>query len=119
MMEVLQQRKYLQFILLIAVFLLLCMFIAPSDGNWLWRLPPLLKQMPVVINNSVDFLMFEWLPIEVYDPEIEEYEQKALLREITRVISDIVLFMIEFVREILLGGVKTVSYTHLTLPTKA
>ena len=108
MMEVLQQRKYLQFILLIAVFLLLCMFIAPSDGNWLWRLPPLLKQMPVVINNSVDFLMFEWLPIEVYDPEIEEYEQKALLREITRVISDIVLFMIEFVREILLGGVKTI-----------
>ena len=108
MMEMLQQRKYLQFILLIAVFLLLCMFIAPSDGNWLWRLPPLLKQMPVVINNSVDFLMFEWLPIEVYDSEIEEYEQKALLREITRVISDIVLFMIEFVREILLGGVKTI-----------
>ena len=73
MMEMLQQRKFLQFILLIAVFLLLCMLIAPSDGNWLWRLPPLLKQMPVVINNSVDFLMFEWLPIEVYDPEIEEY----------------------------------------------
>lgn len=108
MIELLRERKPLQFLLLIVVFILMCMFIAPSDGNWLWRLPPLLKQLPLIINNSVDYLMFEWWPIEVYDPDIEEFEQKPLLREITRAISGAVLFMIEFVREILLGGVKTI-----------
>ncbi|OED40116.1 glycine/betaine ABC transporter [Chromatiales bacterium (ex Bugula neritina AB1)] len=107
-MEALQEKKYLQFALLIVVFLFLCVVIAPSDSNWLWRLPPLLKQLPIIINNSVDYLMFEWWPIEVYDPDIEEFEQKPLLREITRGISGFVLFLIEFVREIMLGGVKTI-----------
>ena len=66
----------------------------------------------MVINNAVDYLMFEWWPIEVYDPEIEEYEEKPLIRQFTRSISGAVLFLIEFVREILLGGVKTiVSFT--------
>lgn len=108
MIEALQNRKYLQFFLLIAVFLLLCLLVPQSDGNWLWRLPPLLSQLPIIINNSVDYMMFEWWPIEVYDPDIEEYEQKPLLREITRGISGVVLFLIELVREILLGGVKTI-----------
>nr|MBX2826130.1 ABC transporter permease subunit [Gammaproteobacteria bacterium] len=108
MIDALKERKYLQFLLLLCVFLVLCAVIAPSDSNWLWRLPPLLKEMPRVINDSVDFMMFEWWPIEVYDPDIEEFEQKPLLREITRGISGVVLFLIEFVREILLGGVKTI-----------
>ena len=52
--------------------------------------------------------MFEWWPIEIYDPEIEEYEQKPLVQEITRAISRGMLFSIEFIREILLGGKKTI-----------
>ncbi len=108
MIEALASRKYLQFLLLIAIFLLLCLLIPESDGNWLWRLPPLFSQLPLIINNSVDYMMFEWWPIEVYDPDIEEYEQKPLLREITRGISSVVLFLIELVREIMLGGVKTI-----------
>lgn len=108
MMELLQERKYLQFLLLIVVFLILCVVVTPSDGNWLWRLPPLLKDLPLAINNGVNFVMFEWWPIEVYDADIEEYEQKPLMKEITRSVSNVVLFMIELVREILLGGVKTI-----------
>jgi len=108
MMEVLRSRKYLQFILLLIVFALMCILIKPSDSNWLWRLPPLLKQLPIMINNAVDFMMFEWWPIEVYDPDIEEYEQKPLLRQVTRSVSGFILFLIEFVREIFLGGVKTI-----------
>ena len=108
MLAALQQRKSLQFLLLLIVFLLLCMFVPQSDANWLWRFPPLLKELPTVINDSVNFLMFEWLPIEVYDPDIEEFEQKPLVGEITRAISRSVLFMIELVRELLLGGVKTI-----------
>ena len=108
MIDALKSSKFLQFLLLIAVFIFLCQVIAPSDGNWLWRLPPLLKELPLIINNSVNYVMFEWWPIEVYDSEIDEYEQKPLMREITRSISGVVLFMIELVREILLGGVKTI-----------
>ncbi|MBS34413.1 MAG: glycine/betaine ABC transporter [Thiotrichales bacterium] len=108
MIAALAQRKSLQFGLLLVVFAILCIVIAPSDSNWLWRLPPFFKELPLIINNSVDYLMFEWWPIDVYDPDIEEYEQKPLVREFTRSASGFVLFLIEFVREILLGGVKTI-----------
>jgi len=108
MIDVVRERKSLQFILLIIVFLLLCWLITPAEGNLLWRLPPLLKNLPLWINGSVDFLMYEWWPIEVYDPDIEEYEQKPLFKEFTRAVSGVVLFCIELVREILLGGVKTI-----------
>lgn len=112
MIELLQERKYLQFLLLIATFLLMCMLIPATDGNWLWRLPPLLKQFPITINDSVNFLMNDWWLIDVYDPDIKEYEQKPLMRQVTRSIAGVVLFMIEFVRELMLGGVKTiVSFT--------
>jgi len=112
MMELLQERKYLQFLLLIIVFLLLCMLVPATEGNWLWRLPPLLKQFPIFINDSVNFMMNDWWLIEVYDADIKEYEQKPLMREITRSIADVVLWMIQFVRELMLGGVKTiVSFT--------
>lgn len=97
-----------QFLALIVLFLVLCVLISPSESNPLWRLPPLLKQLPYAINDGVQFLLFEWWPIQVYDPVLEEYEGKPLFREITRAISDGILFVINFVREILLGGVKTI-----------
>ena len=52
--------------------------------------------------------MFEWMPIQVYDSLIEDYEEKPLFREVTRFISGLFLFVINFVREIFLGGNKTV-----------
>lgn len=108
MIDLFRERKYLQFLLLIVVFILMCMFIPATDGSWLWRLPPLLKQLPIMINNSVDYLMFDWWLIDVYDPDIEEFEKKPVMRQVTRGISGFVLFMIEFVRELMLGGVKTI-----------
>lgn len=52
--------------------------------------------------------MFEWMPIDVYDPTTDDYEAKPLFREITRAISSGVLVVIVFVREVILGGVKTI-----------
>ena len=106
--DALRERKYLQFILLIVIFLLMYMFISPSENNILWRLPPLLKDLPLMINNGANYLMFEMWPIQVYDPEIEEFEEKPLFGQITRGVSGVILFMIEFIREILVGGVKTI-----------
>jgi len=108
MMEQLQEQKPLQFLLLLIVFVLLCLFVPATDGSWLWRLPPLLAQLPVWINDSADYLMFEWWPVDVYDPDIEEYEKQPVMRQITRGISGFILFLIEFVRELMLGGVKTI-----------
>lgn len=100
--------KPLQFAILLVVFLVLCFVIGPSEQNYLWRLPPLLKEIPGLINDLVRGLMFEWMPIDVYDPTIEEYEQKPLFREITRAISSAFLFVISVVRELILGGAKTI-----------
>ncbi|HUV22230.1 MAG TPA: ABC transporter permease subunit [Gammaproteobacteria bacterium] len=100
--------KTVQFAFLLVAFLLLCFAITPSESNYLWRLPALFKNLPYIINDAVKYLMFDWMPIAVYDPEIQEYEQKPLFREITRAVSSFFLFIIIFVREIFLGGVKTI-----------
>jgi len=100
--------KLVQFALLLVAFLLLYQLIAPNEANVLWRLPALLGELPAGISNFAEYLMFEWLPIEVYDPDLDDYETTALLREVTRGFSRAVLFCIELIREILLGGVKTI-----------
>ena len=97
-----------QFAALLAVFFFLCYAIDPSDNNILWRLPAFLSAVPEMLNNSVEYLMFEWIPIETYNVEIEDTETSALMIEITRSISRAVLFFIEFIREILIGGQKTI-----------
>ena len=103
-----RHSKLLEFVFLLILFFFLYVFITPSESNLLWRFPPLIKDFPLLINESVDYLMYEWFLIDIYDPEIEEYEEKPLLKEITRSISTVILFLIQFVREILLGGVKTI-----------
>ncbi len=108
MIEALRQKKYLQFALLLIVFIVLCISIAPSDSNYLWRLPPLLKGLPLIINDSVNYVLYDWWLIDVWDPDIEEYEQKPLMNQLTRSASGVILFLIEFIREIMLGGVKTI-----------
>ena len=108
MIELFKQRKSLQFILLLVIFYLLNHFIVPSETNILWRLPQALSWFPLYINDAIGYLMFEWWPVEVYDPDIEEFEQKPLVSQFTRIISGFILFQIEFIREIMLGGAKTV-----------
>ncbi len=108
MRQLLTSSKLAQFAVLLIVFALLNALIDPSESNILWRLPPLLKDLPFLINDLVRGLMFEWMPIDVYDPTIDEYEQKPLFREITRAISSGFLFVIGAVREFILGGSKTI-----------
>jgi len=108
MIDIFMQKKYLQFIALLIIFTLLAQTIAPDENNPLWRLPSLLAAFPLMINDGISYMMFEWWPIEIYDPDIEEFEEKPLVREFTRVVSGFILFMIEFIREIMLGGAKTI-----------
>ena len=100
--------KVVQFCALLVLFFLLVHYVDSSDANWLWRFPPLLKALPFIINDAVQNLLFEWMPIEVYDPTIDDYETKPLFREVTRATSSFLLVIIELAREIMLGGVKTI-----------
>ena len=101
-------KKLLQFFILLIIFFLLCNFVTQSEDNIFWRLPPLIAGLPLIINDAASYLMYEFMPIDIYDPDIEEYEERPLIKEITRTISNIILFCIQFIREILIGGVKTI-----------
>ena len=74
----------------------------------LWRLPPLLAWLPIWVNDSMYFLLNDWMPIEFFDSDIGEYKTRPLVLQITRMISASILFLILAFREILIGGVETV-----------
>ena len=101
--------QLVQFALILIGFFLLILLVPRNEGNVLWRFPSLIAWLPGWINTLAENLMFNWFLIEVYDADLEEYEQSALIREITRGFSRSVLFIIEFIREILVGGVKTIA----------
>ena len=86
------------------------LFVAPSLFTWIFGEPGTSSfwELPIIVTNFANFLMYEWLPIKIYDPDIEEFEDKALIFQITRGISAALLFGIELIREILMGGVKTI-----------
>jgi len=48
------------------------------------------------------------MPLEFWNADIQEYQTRPLVLQITRMISASMLFLIELIREILIGGVKTV-----------
>jgi glycine betaine/proline transport system permease protein len=74
----------------------------------LWRLPPYLGWLPIWVNDSLFFLLEDWMPIEIWDADLKETTTRPLVLQITRMISASMLFLIEFIREILIGGIKTV-----------
>ena len=86
------------------------LFIAPSLISWFFGEPDSTSfwELPRVVTEFANFLMYEWFPIQIYDPDIEEFEDSALIFEISRGISASLLFAIDLVREVLLGGVKTI-----------
>jgi len=74
----------------------------------LWRLPPLLGWLPIWINDSLFFLLNDWMPIEIWNEDTQEYRTRPLVLQITRTLTSSMTFLIELIREILLGGVETI-----------
>ena len=58
-----------------------------------WRLPPLLGWLPIWINDSLFFLMNDWMPMEFWNEDTQEYKTRPLVL---------------LIREILLGGLETI-----------
>ena len=129
-MEVIKKYpKAIQWIFLLIIFFGLCFAIQIPEGyefakagtefidkdkldqtkySVFWRLPAFIAWMPGWINDSVYFLLNEWLPIEYFDSSIQETKSRPLVLHITRLISSTMLFLIQFIREILIGGVDTI-----------
>ena len=129
-MEVIKKYpKAVQWIFLLIIFFGLCFAIQIPEGyefakagtefidkdkldqtkySVFWRLPAFIAWMPGWINDSVYFLLNDWLPIEYFDSSIQETKSRPLVLHITRLISSSMLFLIQFIREILIGGVDTI-----------
>ena len=104
------KQNWTKFSLYVPVSIFGGMFLAPSLFTWLFGEPESTSfwELPRVLTEFANFLMYDWFPVEIYDPDIEEFEDSALIFEMTRGVSATLLFAIDFVREILLGGVKTI-----------
>ena len=129
-MEIIKKYpKAIQWIFLFIIFFGLCFAIQIPEGyefakagtefidkdkldqtkySVFWRLPAFIAWMPGWINDSVYFLLNEWFPIEYFDSSIQEIKSRPLVLHITRLISSSMLFLIQFIREILIGGVDTI-----------
>ena len=129
-MEIIKKYpKAIQWIFLFIIFFGLCFAIQIPEGyefakagtefidkdkldqtkySVFWRLPAFIAWMPGWINDSVYFLLNEWFPIEYFDSSIQETKSRPLVLHITRFISSSMLFLIQFIREILIGGVDTI-----------
>ncbi len=129
-MEIIKKYpKAIQWIFLFIIFFGLCFAIQIPEGyefakagtefidkdkldqtkySVFWRLPAFIAWMPGWINDSVYFLLNEWFPIEYFDSSIQETKSRPLVLHITRLISSSMLFLIQLIREILIGGVDTI-----------
>ena len=129
-MEIIKKYpKAIQWIFLLIIFFGLCFAIQVPEGyefakagtefidkdkldqtkySVFWRLPAFIAWLPGWINDSVYFLLNDWFPIEYFDSSIQETKSRPLVLHITRLISSSMLFLIQFIREILIGGVDTI-----------
>ena len=73
-----------------------------------WRLPPLLGWLPIWINDSLFFLMNEWMPMEFWNEDTQEFKTRPIVLQISRNLTAFMTFLIELIREILLGGLETI-----------
>ena len=108
-MQYFTEHKWTQFVALLVVFFGLVMAIDPATGGNLWRLQETrFWLLPDVVNDGLKFLINDFWVVDTYDAELDITEQSTMMKEFTRDLSGVVLFSINLIREILLGGVKTV-----------
>jgi len=103
------EHKWTQFVALLAVFFALVMAIDPATGGNLWRLQEtMFWRLPDIVNDGLKYLINDWWIVEIYDAELDLTEESTMMKEFTRTLSGAILFSINLIRELLLGGVKTV-----------
>ena len=103
------ENKWTQFVALFVVFYALIIAIDPATGGNLWRLQEtIFWALPDVVNDFLKFLINDFWVVEVYDVELDLTEETTMMKQVTRAMSGTVLFCINLIREVLLGGNKTI-----------
>ncbi len=93
-MQYFTQHKWLQFIALLAVFFALVMAIDPTTGGNLWRLQEnLFWLLPDAVNDSLKYLINDFWVVDIYDAELDLTEESTMMKEFTRTLSGVVLFL--------------------------
>jgi glycine betaine/proline transport system permease protein len=109
MIRYFSKHKWTQFVALFAVFMALVSAIEPATGGNLWRIQETyFWLLPDIVNDALKFLINDFWVVDIYDAELDLTEKSTMMKEFTRGISGVVLFSINAIRELLLGGVKTV-----------
>lgn len=104
-----KNSKLIQFGFLLIIFLILYFSISHEEGNNFWRFPPLLKAVPLALNEFIYKTVYGLFPIKTWDPIFEMWEEKSSIRIATQFLSQGLNIAITFVRELLLGGTKTIK----------
>jgi len=70
------KQNWTKFFLYVPVSIFGGMFLAPSLFTWLFGEPESTSfwELPRVVTEFANFLMYDWFPVEIYDPDIEEFE---------------------------------------------
>ena len=71
-------------------------------------MPALIAWLPKWLADGINYVMFEWITLDVYNEVLEENEEISVVKEFTRSLSWTVLFFIQTIREFLVGGIKTI-----------
>ena len=65
-------------------------------------------EIPSLIHQFGQYLMFDFLLVDHWNARGQKYDEWALVRVITRSLADGLQFLITFLREIMMGGFKTI-----------
>lgn len=103
------EHKWAQFVVLLGAFFALVMAIDPATAGNLWRLQETrFWLLPDIVNDGLKYLINDFWIVDIYDTELDITEESTMMKEFTRSLSGVILFCINLIRELLLGGVKTV-----------
>lgn len=82
----------------------------PTIYNWIFGeiTTSSFWNIPSYIHQFAQYLMFDFMLVDHYNANTRRYEEWALVRVITRSIADSIQFLIILVREILMGGFKSI-----------
>jgi glycine betaine/proline transport system permease protein len=107
------EHKWTQFAVLLALFFALVIAIDPASSGNLWRLQETqFWRLPDLVNDGLKFFINDYWVVTIYDAELDLTEESTMVKELTRGLSGVILFSINLIRELLLGGVKTfVAFT--------
>ena len=92
------------------VGILVGLLLLPTLYNWFFGevTRSTFWEVPKLLHDFSQYLMFDFWLTPIYDPEIEEFEDYGRVRLFTRGLGESLLFLITLIRELLIGGSNTI-----------